>query len=293
MRLLSSMFVPMLILAAPAAAQSSPQAALDGLLAAEKSLSEAAASKSPAEGIASVIASDGVLMTPKGPVTGPAAALAALRDNPASAGTGVHWKSIKSGISADGQHGFTIGYLDIDGGDPARAHRRYLAYWVRGDAGWRVAALKQALRQPNEVEVPTQPATLPAKLVEPAPSATAGHRASLIAAEKAFSDRAQKVGLAQAFQENGRPDAIHLAGPTGMAIGLAAIGKNFESQPAGSSPLNWSADNAFVASSGDLGVTIGDIRPNTPPPEGQPKAIPFFTIWYRDDSSQPWRYIAE
>ena len=184
MRLLSTLLAPVLILAAPAPAQSSPKAALDGLLAAEKSLSDAAASKTPAEGIASLIAPDGVLMTPKGPVIGPAAALAALRDNPANAGKGVHWKSIKSGISADGQHGFTIGYLDLEGGDPARAHRRYLAYWVRGEAGWRVAALKQALRQPDEAEAAAQPATLSAKLVEPAPSATAAHRTSLIAAER-------------------------------------------------------------------------------------------------------------
>ena len=227
----------------PPGAQQSPQAALDGLLSAERrSLSAAAAGVSPAEGIASLIAPDGVMMTPKGPVRGPDAALAALRGNPSNSGQHARWRSIKSGNSADGQQGFTLGYLDTKGGDPARGHRRDLAYWVKGDAGWRVAALKQALRTPNEAEAAAQPPTLPVKMVEPSASAAAAHRASLIAAEKAFSDRAQKVGLGPAFQENGRPDAIHLAGPSGVAIGLAAIGKNFEQQPVGSSPLNWSAD---------------------------------------------------
>ena len=282
-----------LAIAAPAAAQQTPQSVLNELLATERTLSDVAAKLTPAEGIASLIAPDGVLMTPRGPVRGPDAALAALRGNPSNSGQRARWRSIISGLSADGQQGFTLGYLDIDGGDPARGHRRYLAYWVKGDAGWRVAALKQALRAPNEAEAAAQPPTLPAKMVEPGLSATAAHRASLIAAEKAFSGRAQKVGLAQAFQENGRPDAIHLAGPSGIAIGLAAIGKNFEQQPTGSSPLAWSADSAVVASSGDLGMTLGDIRPNSPPPEGQPAAISFFTIWYRENVSEPWRYIVE
>ena len=293
MRLLLGLLAPIAILSAPVSAQQTPQAALDGLLAAERDLSAAAANKNPAEGIASLLAQDGVLMTPKGPVTGPAAALAALNGSSANTGKHAHWKSIKGGVSADGQHGFTLGYLTIEGGDPARAHRRYMAYWVRSDSGWRVAALKQGLRSAGEAEAAPQKPTLPSRIAEPRPSDAAAHRASLIAAEKAFSDRAQQVGLAQAFQENGRQDAIHLSSPTGFAIGLAAIGKNFESQPAGPSPLNWSANKAFVASSGDLGVTIGEIRSNEPPPPGQPAAVPFFTIWYRDDASKPWRYIAE
>ena len=58
---------------APAGAQQSPQAALDGLLEAERALSEAAAKLTPAEGIASLIANDGVLMTPEGAGVGPEA----------------------------------------------------------------------------------------------------------------------------------------------------------------------------------------------------------------------------
>ena len=61
--------------AASAVAPQSPQAVLDGLLADERALSDAAATLSPAEGLASLMADDGVLMTRSGPVTGRAAAM--------------------------------------------------------------------------------------------------------------------------------------------------------------------------------------------------------------------------
>lgn len=56
-------------------------------------------------------------------------------------------------------------------------------------------------------------------------------------------------------------------------------------------PIEWSADRVIVAGSGDLGVTIGMIRPNAP--SATRRAIPFFTIWRRDGAARPWRYIAE
>ena len=276
-----------------AVAQQSPHTVLDGLVATERALSDAAATLSPEEGLASLMADDGVLMTRTGPVTGRAAAMKSLAENPANKGAHARWRSVRGGISADGQQGFTLGYVEIAGADPATARRRYLAYWVRGSEGWRVAALKQVLRTANETDAPQQPASLPAVLVSSDSARTAEHRRTLIAAEQAFSDRAQTVGIKQSFQEYGRPDAIHLFGPTGFAIGLPAIGANHDLQPSGPATSHWSADTAIVASSGDLGVTIGSIRSNGSPPEGQPAAVPFFTIWRRDNPSQPWRYIAE
>jgi hypothetical protein len=63
-------------------------------------------------------------------------------------------------------------------------------------------------------------------------------------------------------------------------------------QPADGSTLNWAPDRVIVASSGDLGVTIGMIHPNTPR-AGQPASFPFFTIWRRASPTAPWRYVAE
>lgn len=285
----------LLLFAGPAMAQRTPQAAYEDLIASERALSDAAAQLSPAEGIAGMLAEDAVLMARGGPFRGRTAALEYLRQSPANAGRHARWRSIRGGVSADGQHGFTLGYLDIEGGEPATARRRYLAYWVRGAQGWRVAALKQVIRSANETDTASQPPALPARIIRPDAARTAAYNRTLIAAEQAFSDRAQQVGTRQAFQENGRPDAIHLFGPTGFAVGLAAIGENQAAQEGSADParINWSADSAIVASSGDLGVTIGEIRSNGTPPPGQPAAFPFFTIWRRDSPNQPWRYVAE
>ena len=61
----------------------------------------------------------------------------------------------------------------------------------------------------------------------------------------------------------------------------------------GPAKIHWSTEKSFVASSGDLGVSIGMIRPNDPPKAGEPVGFPFFTVWKREGPDQPWRYIAE
>lgn len=282
--------VCLVLAVAPSASAEAVPAALTELLAEEKSLAEAAATLPPAEAIASLLADDTRLYTRGGPFTGRAAALAALKANPGNHGKSASWRSIKSGISGDGTHGFTLGYLDIEGADPKTAHRRYLAYWVKGEQGWRVAALKQALRQPGEAEIAGLPVSIPVWPGKAADPVTA--RASLIAAEKAFSDRAQTAGVGPAFTENGRSDAINNA-PPGVLVGPAAIGAAVSQGESGPASINWSADDALIAPSGDLGITFGTIRTNAPPPEGQPASVPFFTIWMRDGPDRPWRYVAE
>ena len=115
------------------------------------------------------------------------------------------------------------------------------------------------------------------------------------AAEKAFSDEAQKVGLGAAFAKNGRADAVNMGGPKAVSfvVGAEAIGRAVgEGSPTDRSEVEWRADRVLVASSGDLGITFGMIRFHEPK-KGQPAAVPFFTIWRRDDTSLPWRYIAE
>ena len=279
-----------LILAGASAQSQAAPPALAELLAEERRLSEAAAALAPPEAIASILADDSRLYARGGPYRGRAAAIDALKANPANAGTSVSWRSIKSGISGDGTHGFTLGYLDIAGADPKTAQRRYLAYWVKGAAGWRVAALKQALRPPGEAKMENLPTSIPAAPGKAADATDA--RASLIAAEKAFSDRAQVVGIGRAFTEFGRADAVN-SGLDGFKIGPAAIGAAVSGGADGPSPVEWSADDALVAPSGDLGITFGMIRPKQAPPAGQPAATPFFTIWMRDGPDQPWRYVAE
>jgi hypothetical protein len=119
----------------------------------------------------------------------------------------------------------------------------------------------------------------------------------LSAAEKAFSDEAQNIGLAAAFTKWGSPTAVNMGGPNsaGYVVGPEAIGKSVGAgAPGTTSPVEWSTDVAIAASSGDLGVSFGYIRPTARPADGStPQGQPFFTIWHRASPAGPWRYIAE
>jgi len=281
-----------LFLCSPALAQT----AVDDLLAADRAFSAAAArAASAADGLAPMFDAEVAMPMPgRGLIAGRDAVLALFRDSPSFREGIARWTPIRAGISADGSQGFTYGYLDLSAGDPARRNRKYLAYWVRRAEGWRVAAYRLQYRGEGEVSLAMLPPSLPAAAVAPSEDAALieAHRHSLAAAEAAFSARAQQVGLRAAFREYGRPDAMNMGGPGPIAVGLDALTAGFpEGETA--SPLHWATDRAIVASSGDLGVSIGTIYPNGPVPEGQPASIPFFTVWRRERPGAPWRYIAE
>ena len=283
-----------LLLSGPAPA-SPREAEAEQLLAADRAFAAAAAeAPSAADGLAPMFDADVVMPGPGGHAVGRDAVVAAFRDSPAFAAGRLSWAPIRGGVSADGSHGFSYGYLTLSGGDPARRNRKYLAYWVRRPEGWRVAAYRQAARDPGTVSLAMLPPSLPAAEAPPAEDAAAieAHRRSLAAAEAAFSDRAQRVGLRAAFREYGRADAMNMGGPGPILVGLDQVTAGF---PEGEtvSPVRWGTEMSLVASSGDLGVSIGTIRPNGAVPPGEPAAFPFFTIWRRDRPDAPWRYIAE
>lgn len=280
-------------IAAVSAVQLSPQAAVDELLAADRAFAQQAAQLPPADAFGRMAHPDIAMAVGGRQHFGRDAVLAALRESPNYRGTGMRWTPIRGGISADGTHGFTFGYAEVVGGDPARASRKYLAYWIRQPEGWRIAAYRGGFRSAGEVSTAMLPPSLPDFVAAPRedPAATAAHQASLAAAERAFSDLAQRIGLRAAFDHHVRADGMGFAGnEPGFRIGHAAVIDTFEAAP--NSPLRWWTDRSFVASSGDLGVSIGTLAVNQPQ-EGQPATLPFFTIWRRDGLDQPWRYLAE
>jgi ketosteroid isomerase-like protein len=170
---------------------------------------------------------------------------------------------------------------------------KYMAYWVKSAAGWRAAVYKRSRRPEGAVSMELMPASLPAKLVSPKPSAVASAAAEVAAAEKAFSDESQTIGLGPAFAKFGAPDAVNMGGQPEYVVGndkiAAAVGGPTPSAP---SPLHWAADEKVIAaSSGDLGISIGIIHRNAPLPDGSNPTNAFFTIWRKTNGV--WRYIAE
>ena len=284
--------------ASPPAITVSPEVVASELLAADSGFASAGAASDVATSISAMYAPDVTVPAPGGKFAeGSAAAIELLRSNPDNLTSHAWWQPIRVGVSADGLHGFTFGYGTTTRPDRSRLDWKYLAYWVKGPSGWRVVVYKRSPRPAGEVSLARMPAAIPIRFVASSDSSTvAGFRASLDSAERSFSEEAQRIGLGPAFVKWGRADAVNMGGPNaaGFVVGSEAIGESVgRGGPSTGSPVSWAPERVVIAASGDLGVTIGLIRPNGDPPAGAAPAFPFFTIWYRTSPADPWRYIAE
>lgn len=283
------------MLQTPRAAPSSPQAAVDELLAVDRAFSAASAQTTVVPGLTPMFAPDVIMPTPAGTFArGRDAVVATLTANPDNATGRVDWTPIRGGLSADGTQGFTFGFMTLHKADGTTTPLKYMTYWVKGADGWRAATYKRARRPEGEASMAMMPAALPAALVTPV-AVTDAVRRELVAAEQAFSDEAQKIGLGPAFAKFGLPDAVNFGGAANASylVGADAIATLVGGgQPSTGSSVSWSCETPIVASSGDLGVSIGFIRANAKAADGStPPPSPFFTIWRKVNGA--WKYIAE
>lgn len=263
---------------------------------------EVAAQTDLVSGISAMFADDVIVPAPGiGFDEGKAAAIAALRRDTLNATSRAAWTPIRAGVSADGTHGFTIGFFDVTRGNGAHVAGKYLAYWIKGAEGWRVAVYRRVPRPSGAVDSSTVAPLLPTAALPMVNDALriAQDRSSLAKAESDFSSLAQELGLGPAFARFGDPLAMHLsAGPSNPDIvrGVTEIARSVgEDSPESISPVTWAADHrTIIAPSGDFGVNLGYIRAKAPGPDGVARPpFPFFTVWRRAGAGSPWRYIAE
>ena len=277
--------------------QDDPEArgAVEQLLDVDRGFSAAGADRPAIESIPAMFAEDVVAPAPGNRFAeGRARAIDAMRTNPDNLTGRASWQPVRGGISMDGQHGFTFGYMTVRRGDGTTVPLKYLAYWTRQREGWRVSAYRRRPRAAGDVSLAMMPPSLPPRIVPTTAVATPEMIDSLKRAEQEFSDAAQRIGIGEAFAKFGSDDAVNMGGPdaVGFVVGAAAIGRSIGAgSPPGKSPVSWSADRALVSPRGDLGITFGTIRSNDPAKKDP--GVPFFTIWRRATASAPWRYIAE
>ena len=290
--MMKSVFVFLIAIAFPPQTPATPQSAVDELLAADRAFSAAAATKSNViDALSPMFAADVIMPQPLGKFAhGVDEAVAYLKTNPDNATAKAEWAPIRGGISADGMQGFTFGFMTLRKPDGTTVPLKYMSYWVKSQSGWRVAAYKRSRRPEGPAPAGMMAPSLPAKLVPPAPAVLAEMQASLAAAEKAFSDESQQIGLGPAFVKYGAPDAVNMGPDAAYLVGNDKIGAFIgANRPEPQSPVRWAADErVIVASTGDLGVSIGFIRQNADA-AATPNA--FFTIWRKTNGV--WRYIAE
>jgi hypothetical protein len=278
-------------------AQSSPKAAADELLAADRAFAAASAKTDLVAGLGAMFAPDVVLTYAGGIAYGSAKAIDALKANPNNAGR-IEWIPARVSVSGDGRHGFTAGFMTMHRPDGTTTPMKYLGYWEKQEAGWRVLVYKRGIAK---TPAPTMPVTyvLPKQIVSPTADAATieRYRESLAEAERSFSREAQTLGMRAAFTNYGDPEAINLGGPDVQTwlIGNESVGAGVGGErPSVGSPVSWGPEKTIVASSGDFGVTIGYIVQNKPGPDGKiPPGNPFFTIWKRNTPQERWLYIAE
>lgn len=282
-----------------ASAAITPQAAVDELLAADRAYSAASAKTDVVSGLAAMFADDVVMPNPGGLAYGSAKAIEALRANPANTGARTDWVPARGAVSADGLDGFTFGLMTLHQADGTKVPLKYMSYWRKQKSAWKVVAFKRGRRTKGDISMPMMAPLLPKEIVPPTTDEKliAQYRASLGNVERAFSNDAQAMGIGAAFKQYGSPDAVNMGGPETptFIIGNEAIGENVGASAGGQSGAgsSWGPETLFVASSGDLGVSIGYIVPHQPGPDGKPVRLPFFTIWRRASVSDPWRYVAE
>lgn len=217
------------------------------------------------------------------------AALAATADSTARA----HWTPVQVGLAADGLHAFTVGFLTATRADGTRVAYKYLTFWTNSANGWRAAAWRRRPMDNAAIDSTPLPPLLPPRLVGSVIEAPrrASHIAELRAAEAEFSALANRIGVGAAFAQRGTPESLNAGRPSdGRFIrGADAIAQVVAGGTAPDAPstITWSADTAIVATSNDLGITFGVIRPKQSPATG----TSFFTIWRK--SNGVWRYVAE
>ena len=204
-------------------AAATPQSAADELLAADRAFSAASAKTELVTGLSAMFADDVVIPMPPGQFAeGKAAVVAGLRTNADNARSRTEWTPVRGGISADGQHGFTAGFMTLQRPDGTTIALKYLAYWVKQPEGWRVTAYKRVRAGEGSPTIAPLALVLPDQIVAPVTDAAAiaRHRDSLDKAERSFSDEAQTIGLGPAFAKYGSADALNLAGgETGIVVG--------------------------------------------------------------------------
>ena len=283
----------------PSTLRETPRQVAESLLEADRAFGRAATTTDMLSALDAMFANDVVMPLPQNSFAkGKPAVLAVLREMPGNVAARASWTPIRAGISADATHGFTFGYLTVHTQEGSRVDRKYMAYWMRDAGVWRVLAYKQGRAPGPPPAMDVMAPALPAAIVRirPDPSRARALRHDLMHAEDSFALEAQRIGVGNAFAARGAADAVNMGGSASASfiVGARAIATHVAQGNMAASDVMWGADTAFVASSGDLGITFGVIREKKPAAGSDPAAgYPFFTIWRRVGPKAPWRYVAE
>ena len=242
------------------------------------------------------LAEDVIYLAPGAPlVVGRDAARTILATQRPASDAIVAYEPLVAGISRDGSAGFTYGSRITTLPSAAANERvhvtRYIAYWRRTAAGWRIAAYADIGGDPVPPGIATE-------LVVPRPSLMRQHgeRAEnavrmVWQTDSLFSIAADRDGVPSAFAANVADYGATFAG-TLLAVGPQAVRAELEAHRPGS--LTWSPVFADAAESADLGFTVGDYVFTGPGASGAvtQRFGKYLTVW-KLQSDGHWKFVVD
>jgi ketosteroid isomerase-like protein len=266
--------------------------ARDSLYLLDQTRGDSVAARGAADGILALLSDDAAMLREAAPtVYGRPAAQALLSSTSAPATQSVSWQPLGGGVSADLRAAYTYGVAArATGARAAIRLERYVAYWERTAGGpWRIAAYAE-VGGPLAGELPLGREALTAP-VRPVSRALAAPLADVRAADSLFSDLADRMGRADAFADAIAPDGVILQAPQ-LIIGPMAAHDYYAAVGNGIA-LTWHPVTQAIASSADLGYTIGEYSVTSRGPSGA--AVQHFgkylTIWKRQPGGK-WKFVA-
>ena len=272
------------------------EAAHDELLRADLGRADSVARLGFADGLSRSFADDIIYLRGGLPILrGGRAARAVVVADSLGTGATVRWQPVRAETSRDRLSGYTYGYaiygLPHSGTTSIRVDR-YIAFWRRETAGWRIAAYAETYGTPPAV------LALPAGaadgvLADVAMSRTRAATDAIRVADSEFSRDATRLGTGAAFGRYAADDA-QIFSPLGEFVtGPGPITASF-SPPIGKSSFAWHPVEGEMAKSGDLGFTVGNAVFTGEREDGTPviRYSKYLTVWKRQRDGV-WRYVVD
>jgi ketosteroid isomerase-like protein len=169
---------------------------------------------------------------------------------------------------------------------------RYIAFWRREDAGWRIAAYAETYGSPPGAM--SLPAAARGGVLPDVPMPRErGWLEGVRAADVEFSKQATALGTGEAFGRFAAEDAQVFSAPGEFISGPDAIRRTFAPAASGNS-LVWHPIAGEVSKAGDLGFTVGNAVFTGHREDGgaQVGYSKYLTVW-RKQRDGSWRYVVD
>jgi ketosteroid isomerase-like protein len=122
---------------------------------------------------------------------------------------------------------------------------------------------------------------------------SAKDKAELLRTDSEFSDAAQKIGIAAAFEKYADADAVMLPANENPVTGADGIRKQFADLRPGTT-LTWKPNKAEAAASGDLGYTLGTYVLRSKDKDGAPitRYGKYCSVWKKQPDGN-WKWVVD